>query len=140
MGRTRRSRPRREVQAHVPAEADHDVRGVDPDGECRLPGMATHPLRRLEVRRFDPLSEADLNFSGGINVVVGDNDAGKSQLLRLLYACMAVASSKSARPRDVSTRASQRTAIASKLVGVFKPDFLGRLVTWARRRSRAEAL
>ena len=78
-GRTRRSRPRRGVQAHVPAEADHDVRGVDPGGECRLPGMATHPLRRLEVRRFGPLSEADLNFSGGINVVVGDNDAGKSQ-------------------------------------------------------------
>ena len=140
-----RSRPadrrsRRGVQAHVPAEADHDVHGVDPGWECRLPGMATHPLRRLEVRRFGPLSEADLNFSSGINVVVGDNDAGKSQLLRLLYACTAVASSKSARSRDVSTRASQRTAIASKLVGVFKPDFLGRLVTRARRRSRAEVL
>ena len=92
------------------------------------------------MRRFGPLSEADLNFSSGINVVVGDNDAGKSQLLRLLYACTAVSSSKSARPRDVSTRASQRTAIASKLVGVFKPDFLGRLVTRARRRSRAEVL
>ena len=92
------------------------------------------------MRRFGPLSEADLNFSSGINVVVGDNDAGKSQLLRLLYACTAVASSKSARPRDVSTRASQRTAIASKLVGVFKPDFLGRLVTRARGRSRAEVL
>ena len=92
------------------------------------------------MRRFGPLSEADLNFSSGINVVVGDNDAGKSQLLRLLYACTAVASSKSARSRDVSTRASQRTAIASKLVGVFKPDFLGRLVTRARRRSRAEVL
>ena len=128
------------MQAHVPAEADHDVRGVDPGWECRLPGMATHPLRRLEVRRFGPLSEADLEFSGGINAVVGDNDAGKSQLLRLLYACTAVASSKSARPRDVSTRASQRTAIASKLVGVFKPDFLGRLVTRARGRSRAEVL
>ena len=128
------------MQAHVPAEADHDVRGVDPGWECRLPGMATHPLRRLEVRRFGPLSEADLNFSSGINVVVGDNDAGKSQLLRLLYACTAVASSKSARSRDVSTRASQRTAIASKLVGVFKPDFLGRLVTRARRRYRAEVL
>jgi len=128
------------VQAHVPAEADHDVRGVDPGWECRLPGMATHPLRRLEVRRFGPLSEADLEFSGGINAVVGDNDAGKSQLLRLLYACTAVVSSKSARPRDVSTKASQRTAIASKLVGVFKPDFLGRLVTRARRRSRAEVL
>lgn len=111
-----------------------------PGGECRLVDMATHPLRRLEVRRFGPLSEADLNFSSGINVVVGDNDAGKSQLLRLLYACTAVVSSKSARSRDVSTKASQRTAIASKLVGVFKPDFLGRLVTRARRRSRAEVL
>lgn len=92
------------------------------------------------MRQFGPLSEADLNFSSGINVVVGDNDAGKSQLLRLLYACTAVVSSKSARSRDVSTKASQRTAIASKLVGVFKPDFLGRLVTRARRRSRAEVL
>ena len=89
------------------------------------------------MRRFGPLPEADMSFSSGINVVVGDNDAGKSQLLRLLYACTAVASSKSARSRDVSTKASQRTAIASKLVGVFKPDFLGRLVTRTRRRSRA---
>ncbi|WP_034469026.1 hypothetical protein [Actinomyces dentalis] len=51
------------LQDLVDAEAGHDVRGADPGWECRLPDMATHPLRRLEVRRFGPLSEADLAAS-----------------------------------------------------------------------------
>lgn len=100
--------------------------------------MATHSLKRLKVKGFGPFAAANLDFSPGINVVIGDNDTGKSQLLRLLYVCTAVASSKAARPQELATKADQRQGIADRLVGVFRPDALGRLVMRAPGRSRAE--
>lgn len=72
----------------------------------------------------------------GINVVVGDNGTGKSQLLKLLYSCTKVLQ-RSDEDHE-STKSALQRRMAEKLVGVFRPDALGRLVT--RQRSRAKTL
>ena len=45
-------------------------------------------LRSLEVRNFAAFPRADLAFSKGLNVFVGDNATGKTLLMRLPYAVM----------------------------------------------------
>ncbi|WP_185983085.1 AAA family ATPase [Aureimonas mangrovi] len=47
-------------------------------------------LRSLKVRDFAGLDAADLEFDEGLNVVVGDNEAGKSTLLAALRAAFFV--------------------------------------------------
>lgn len=90
------------------------------------------------MSRLGPIGEADLGLSPEVNVVIGDNNTGKSQLLRLLYSSTVVLSPSAPRARDLSARAIREQAIASKLVGVLRPDSLGRLATRAAGRSRAE--
>lgn len=100
--------------------------------------MPTHALTQLRLSSFGPIGEADLELSPQVNVVIGDNNTGKSQLLRVLYTSTAMLSPTAPRARDVSTKTAREQEIARKLVGVFRPDSLGRLATRAQGRSRAE--
>lgn len=43
-------------------------------------------LKRLHVKNFTVFAEADFGFSPGLNVIVGTNGTGKSQVLKLGYA------------------------------------------------------
>jgi ABC-type lipoprotein export system ATPase subunit len=88
-------------------------------------------LKRLALKNFTVFEKADLEFSPGINVVVGENGSGKSHLLKLLYAISDVSASyslDSLRERPVSrSKTDMQPKLRSKLIGVFKPDSLGRL-------------
>ncbi|HEV7283292.1 MAG TPA: hypothetical protein VGN75_00440 [Kaistia sp.] len=83
-------------------------------------------LRRLTVGGFTVFQTESFRFCDGINVVVGENGAGKSHLLKLGYAA-----SKALYPAQASKPLAGKEAlgkaIADKLVGVFLPDNLGRL-------------
>ena len=98
-------------------------------------------LRRLEVTNFTAFGRAELRFSTGLNVIVGENGLGKSHLLKLPYAVMA-ASAEEGRKRPARAPAGRlvRARIAEKLVNVFRPEFLGRLARRRRGRSRCEAV
>ncbi len=74
-------------------------------------------IKSVTVSEFGAFTELKLHFSPGINVFIGSNATGKSQLLKLLYTLHRSAEGK------LSTR-----AIRDKLESVFKPDHLGRLV------------
>lgn len=89
-------------------------------------------LRSLEITNFTAFRRAKLRFSPGLNVIVGDNGLGKTHLLKLPYAVMA-ASAKEGRKRNVRkpAKAVLKRRLAEKLIGVFRPESLGRL---ARRR------
>ena len=84
--------------------------------------MAVHPISSLQASSFGPFKNIDLSFSSGLNVIVGDNATGKSQLLKLLYS-----GAKSLKEADALTKKDLAPAIASKLVGTFRPLSLGRL-------------
>ncbi len=80
-------------------------------------------LKSVHIKNFGSLPNANYEFSSGLNVVIGENGLGKTQLLKLLYATLKVhADAKE------FTKTSLEKAYAAKLVGVFRPEKLGRLV------------
>ena len=90
-------------------------------------------LNKATIKNFGPLPNGEYQFAPGLNVVVGENGLGKSQLLKLLYAVLKV----NADAKDF-TKAALQKAYADKLVGVFRPDALGRLVKRKQGRERCE--
>lgn len=91
-------------------------------------------ISSLEVKNFTAFPGARLDFAKGLNVIVGENATGKTHLLKLPYAVMAV-SAEEGRKRDARqpTKAFLQTRVAEKIVNVFRPDE-GRLGRLARRR------
>ena len=73
-------------------------------------------LTRVRLERFTAFKKLDLALSPGINVILGENGAGKTHLMKVCYAAC-----------DVSKR---RVSFADKLIEVFLPSgrILGRLV------------
>ncbi|WP_217614685.1 ATP/GTP-binding protein [Cellulomonas sp. GbtcB1] len=100
--------------------------------------MTAHPIARLSADSFGTFSKIDVKFAPGLNVIVGENSAGKSQLLKLLYSATAVLSERDRLSPSEPRRTSTNTSLAAKLVGVFRPESLGRLVNRRRGRNRCE--
>lgn len=95
--------------------------------------MPQHPLKFLKVESFGPLETVKVEWSPQLNVITGDNATGKSQLLKLMYA-----STRAVSGEAVPVKSDMERVIARKLLGVFKPDSLGRLTRRVRGRARAE--
>ena len=96
-------------------------------------------LKSLEVKNFTAFPEAQLEFAKGLNVIIGENGTGKTHLLKLPYAVMAVSAEKGKQPNGRQpTKAFLQTRLAEKLVNVFRPEGLGRLAFRRQGRSRCE--
>lgn len=90
-------------------------------------------IKTLEVQNFTALPDAKWEFASGLNVIVGENGFGKTHVLKLLYSLLKVPSDA----KDHSAAQLER-AYAEKLVGVFRPESLGRLVKRRQGRGRCE--
>ena len=89
-------------------------------------------LKSLNVKNLTVFAEADLEFSPGLNVIVGENGAGKTHLLKVPYCVLATSAEEGRKPNAATpTKAVMQTKLSEKLVGVLRPESLGRL---ARRR------
>lgn len=97
--------------------------------------MAQFSIAQLKARSFGPFRDIDVKFSPGLNVLIGDNATGKSQLLKLAYSC-----TKALKDTPSLTKKDLSTAVASKLKGTLRPDSLGRLTHRAQGRSRSEVM
>ena len=96
-------------------------------------------LKSLRIREFTVFKEADLEFAKGLNVIVGANGTGKTHLLKLPYAVMAMSAEEGKRRAEPPTKTLLQTRIAEKISSVFRPeDRLGRLVRRQRGRNRCE--
>ena len=97
-------------------------------------------LRSLMVRNFTAFSETQLDFARGLNVIVGENGTGKTHLLKLPYAIMAVSAEERRRGIRDPRKVFLQGRIAEKLVNVFRPENerVGRLVRRQRGRNRCE--
>lgn len=95
--------------------------------------MAVYPIASVKAQAFGPFEDIDIKLAPGLNVIIGDNGAGKSQLLKLLYSC-----TKSLKDAEALTKKDLSGSIASKLVGVYRPESLGRLTRRTQGRARAE--
>lgn len=101
--------------------------------------MAMSPVTRVQLDAFGPFESLDLTLSPRLNVIVGENGTGKSQLMKVLYTCTKVLHEASSGPPAL-TKGALTTALADKLVGVFRPDRLGRLANRAAGRKRSRVI
>ena len=93
-------------------------------------------LKSLEIENFTVFLDAKIKWSPGLNVIVGENGTGKSQLMRLAYALSYVSSKFPQSPRQ--DKVALQRAVAEKIVAVCKPKALGRLISRQQGRGRCE--
>jgi predicted ATPase len=91
-------------------------------------------LTSATFQNFTTVPNAQWRFAKGLNVIVGENSLGKSHVLKAIYALLKVQSGK---PSELS-KALLEKAYADKLVGVMRPESIGRLVKRKRGRARCE--
>lgn len=89
-------------------------------------------IKSAQFKNFTTLPNEVLQFAPGLNVIVAENGFGKTHLLKALYCLLKVNNGK-----ELSKAALER-AYADKLLGVFRPEALGRLVKRKQGRERCE--
>lgn len=102
-------------------------------------------LKSLNIKNFTLFADAKIEFSPGLNVIIGENNTGKSHLLKLAYTVAAIwyeaAIEHQNIPGKISSKGSKswwQRRLAEKLVGIFKPDKLGHLFHRDGRRQKAQ--
>lgn len=93
-------------------------------------------VKSLKVENFTILPNATFEFSPNLNIIVAENAAGKSHLLKILYALLEVTSNE----KNRLLKTDLQKIFANKLLAVFRSDSLGRLVKRQNKSSRAELL
>lgn len=107
---------------------------------CALPRRESQlVLESLRIKDFTAFTEADLTFATGLNIIVGANGTGKSHLLKLPYAPMAMSAEEGKKRSASPTKTLVQNRIAEKIIGVFRPEErLGRLVHRQKGRKKCE--
>lgn len=84
-------------------------------------------IKRLELRNFTSFSKLNIDFSPKINVIIGENGTGKTQLLKAAYGLCAGAPLFKTQPDIIKEELG--AALTSKLLRLFMPldDKLGKL-------------
>lgn len=95
-------------------------------------------LKYITIRRFTVFNNADIVFSSRLNIVVGENGSGKSHLLKITYSRIAAAYHPERREGPEKLRSQLQIDTSSKLVGVLRPESLGRLVRRKPGRAHGE--
>lgn len=96
-------------------------------------------LKTIHLKNFTAFGESELRFSPGLNVIIGENGLGKTHLLKLPYAAMAVSAELGR--NQLSSQPSKtllQPRMAQKLVDVFRAESLGRLARRQQGRNRCE--
>ena len=93
-------------------------------------------LQSLRIANFTAFEDVELSFSPGLNVFVGENGTGKTHLLKLPYSVLRACVPEGATVRRPPTKDRLQRGIADKLVGVLRPETLGRLVRRVGRGRR----
>lgn len=97
-------------------------------------------LKHLDIENFTVFANATFALGDHINVIHGTNGTGKSHALKLAYAVQhALATRPATAGLDgAPSKSVLEQALAEELVGVFRPDGLGRLVTRTVGRSKSK--
>lgn len=83
----------------------------------------------LHVKGFTVFKDAKFTFSPGLNVIIGENGTGKTQLLKLVYTLLATSHEMSRRPTSgEAARAAFEVHVGDRLFAVFRTEALGHLV------------
>ena len=94
-------------------------------------------LKKIKTTNFTIIGEETLSFSDGLNIVIGENGVGKSHILKLTYALTSILYQVSKETHTPNKQMFQKI-IAEKLINIFRPDSLGRLVQRGKGRKKCE--
>lgn len=83
-------------------------------------------IRHLHLKAFTCFQDTSLEFSPGINVLIGENGTGKTHLMKAMAASLRSVRDWQLSP--VQEKSVLENALAANLMGYFKPDQLSRLV------------
>lgn len=95
-------------------------------------------LKRLSIKSLTLFPEAELNFSPEMNIIIGENGSGKTHILKATYCLLAVSAEARANKETSLTKTNLQKRLAEKLIGVFRPDSLGRLASRKKGHTRCE--
>jgi predicted ATPase len=93
-------------------------------------------LNSMKLEDFTVFHDAKFEFGKHLNIVVGENGAGKSHVLKAAYSTIAVNASRTYSEADSISKSQMQTTLANKFQSVFRPDGLGRLVRRQRGRKK----
>jgi recombinational DNA repair ATPase RecF len=86
-------------------------------------------FKSLTIKNFTVFAEVKIEFSPGLNVIIGDNATGKTHLLKLGYSVIHTLSRKII---------NGKKTLADKLYDVFKINSLGHLTRHGSDRQRTQ--
>jgi hypothetical protein len=86
-------------------------------------------LQSLEIKNFTVFEEAKLEFSAGLNIIVGENGTGKTHLLKLGYVLELFTFYKT----NFSTYGRLASNLGDSVISVFRPEYLSRLIRKYRK-------
>jgi len=92
-------------------------------------------IKSLTTYNFMNLKNGIIDFSK-INIFIGENGSGKSQILKLLYAIL-LSNNEIYKQKEISEYERQRI-IAKNLVDIFKSDKLGNLVNFLQKEAKVK--
>ena len=95
-------------------------------------------LEELAIKNLTVFSDAHLKFSKNLNVIVGENGSGKTHLLKIAYSIIAACADGNNSHQNAPTKSTLQVRIADKLIGVFRPEALGRLARRKQGRERCD--
>jgi len=96
-------------------------------------------LNRLNLKNFTVFQDAEFNFSKTLNVIVGENGAGKTHVLKAAYASISPLFAEGLKAtQQAPTKSLLQSKIAEKLHNVFRPESLGHLARRKPGRERCE--
>ena len=96
-------------------------------------------LANFNIKNLTVFSEARLELSPGLNVFIGENGSGKTHVLKAAYSAIAASYEEGRKPNaGEPTKATMQKLYAQKLIGVFRPNALGRLSRRKPGRERCE--
>jgi AAA15 family ATPase/GTPase len=85
-------------------------------------------IKQLTLQNFTIFKDADLHFSTGLNVIIGENGTGKTHLLKLGY-LFSHAHHGLVKNKSVISDAKVEHYFSERLQNLFKPDKIGSLTS-----------
>lgn len=86
-------------------------------------------IKFIKLTNFTLFKEQQFDFNSGLNILIGENSTGKSQLMKLLYSIIKSNNTLMDSTSKDKDRYSLQTIIPQKLLSILRPDNLQSIIS-----------